>query len=419
MTGYAAFAGRLQDTGVLGDPWVDGKPRFREAAVVLDEDRHRELCAAAEGIAAVHDELMHIVAAEPALLDAFFGLTPWQRSMWECAAPDWHGIARADVFWTPDGAKVCELNSDTPSGEAEAVLVNAVASTGAIPGLHDPNASLADHFVAVVEAWAATVDRVGALSIGIVYPTEFTEDLSMIAVYRDWLQRRGHTVVLGSPFNLGTAADGRATLFATPCDVVVRHYKTDWFGERLASFDDEPPAADRTPLVAPLLHLLTANVERRTAIVNPFGTVLTQNKRCMAFCWEEIARFSRPSQAAIERWLPRTLRLEFARDELWHQRERFVLKSDYGCEGDEVIVGPFVDAATWESALAHAIARRFVAQEYFEVVPDAHGDRVNHGVYVLGGRARGVLARVHTGATDATARIAPVFVRPSAGEVRS
>ncbi|HZN38683.1 MAG TPA: glutathionylspermidine synthase family protein, partial [Planctomycetota bacterium] len=191
------------------------------------------------------------------------------------------------------------------------------------------------------------------------------------------------------------------------------HYKTDWFGERLPVADDDEPCADRAPLVQPLLQLLAASVERRTAIVNPFGAVLTQNKRALAFCWEELARFSPASQAAIRRWLPRTHRLEVVREELWQQKDLWVLKSDYGCEGAEVVAGAHVDQTTWEHTLAHVIARRWVAQQYFAPLPDARGDVVNHGVYVIGGAPAGVFARVHaaTAPTDAAARCAPVFVR--------
>ncbi len=411
MNGYAEFGTRLQATGVLTDPWLHGAPRFAEQPLVLAADRHRELCAAAAGIARVHDELARIVAAEPELADSWFGLTPWQRGMWQCSAPDWHGIARADVFFTATGAKVCELNSDTPSGEAEAVLLNAATTTPT--GTRDPNAGFATHFTAMVETWARTCGHDGPLTVGLLYPTEVTEDLSMVAVYRRWLTARGHRIVLGSPYNVGLADDGRACLFDTPCDVIVRHYKSDWFGERLVVADDDEPCLDREPLRAPLLRLLAAAVERRTAIVNPFGAVLTQNKRALAFCHEQIHRFPAAAQTAIRRWLPVTTRLENVRDELWDQPDRWVLKSDYGCEGDEVVVGRHVDRATWHAALAHAITRRWIAQEYFEAQPDAGGQVVNHGVYLIGGVPAGLLARVHEVGTPTgpSSRIAPVFVR--------
>jgi glutathionylspermidine synthase len=405
------LAARLQATGAIGDPWLDGVERFRPEPVALSAARHGALCAAAAAVARVHDELARIVAAEPGLVDEHFGLTAWQRGMWQCAAPDWHGIARADVFWTAVGPKVCELNSDTPSGQAEAVLLNALAHE-AHPGLVDCNRELPQRFVDMVERWAATCGHCGPATVGVLYPTEITEDLSMVAVYRRWLAARGHAVVLGSPFNVGLAADGRATLLGVPCDVVIRHYKADWFGERLPTADDEAPCADRAPLRGPLLSLLAAAVERRTAVVNPFGAVLTQNKRALALCWERLDRFSPAAQAAITRFVPRTVRLEAVRDELWDQQERWVLKSDYGCEGAEVVVGRHVDRAAWESALAHVIARRWVAQEWFEAETDAHGEVVNHGVFVVGGAPCGVLARVHGAgvATDTAARTAPVLV---------
>jgi glutathionylspermidine synthase len=409
---YAAFARELQDRGVP-DPWCDGEARLRERPVVLGASRHRELCAAAAGIARVHGELAAIVAGEPQLADTFFGLTRWQRGMWECAAPDWHGIARADVFWTDAGPKVCELNSDTPSGQAETVLL-ARAAHRRHPALRDPAAALPARFVAMVEAWARTCGHAGPLTVGLLYPTEMAEDLSMVAAYRAWLAARGHTTVLGSPFNVGLAADGRVALLGTPCDVVVRHYKTDWLGERLPVADDDDLAADRAPLAAPLLQLLHAHVERRTAVVNPFGAVLTQNKRALAFCWEHHERFSAAGREAIARWLPRTLRLEAVREELWDQREHWVLKSDYGCEGAEVVVGRHVDRDAWEHALAHAIARRWVAQQYFEPQVDGAGEVVNHGVWIVGGAPAGMLARVHAPgtATGGAAAMAAVLLEP-------
>lgn len=407
MSTYRAFAASLQDTGVLSDPWLAAAPRFA-APRCLPAARLAALAAAAEAIAAVHDELARRVAAEPAWLDEFFQLTPWQRGMALAALPDWHGIARADVFWTAAGPHVCELNSDTPSGQAEAVLANALAAPA--PG-RDANQHLPARFVALVEQSAAALGHRSPLQVGLLYPTEMPEDLSMVAVYERWLAAAGHRVVLGSPFNLGTASDGRASLFGSPCDVVLRHYKTDWWGERLPVRDDEPPVEDQAPLAAPLLHLLQAAVHGCTAVLNPFGAVLTQNKRAMAFCWEELPRFSPAAQAAIRRYLPETVRLERVREQLWDQRQDWVLKSDYGCEGAEVVLGPHVDQATWEDALQHAIASRWVAQRAFAPLPEADGAVVNHGVYLLAGRAAGLLLREHgEGPTDATARIAPAFV---------
>src|SRR5207302_481362 len=153
--------------------------------------------------AAVYDELCNRVHERPALLDEFFCLTPWQKAMWLSSAPLWHGIARADLFVTDQGIVMAEVNSDTPTGEAEAAILSAIAAE-ALPGHVDPNRELADRFGEAVEILAARlVEPPPRRSVGLVYPTEFTEDLSVIRLYRRWLEERDWEVILGSPYNLG------------------------------------------------------------------------------------------------------------------------------------------------------------------------------------------------------------------------
>lgn len=413
---YAAMAQAMLREGRLNDPWFDGDERFCREPLRLSADRWLQLCRAAEAVAMVHDELATIVHHAPQLLAEFFDLTPWQQMLWQVAAPEWHGIARADVFETAHGPLVCELNSDTPSGQPEADWLGRHAARGSDGPWRDASADLRPAFVATVRVFARSIGVEHCGTVGIVYPTEISEDLAMIALYRDWLAAAGMRVVLGSPFNLTLAADGRAALLGEPCDVIVRHYKSDWWTERLPVRDDQPGPEDHEPLREPLAALLQAVWNGRTAVMNPFGAVLTQNKRSLAFCWEELARFSPAARAAIERYLPRTTRLELCRDELWQQRERYVLKSDYGCEGDGVVIGASVTQAEWEDALQHAIPQRWVAQQLFAASCDAHGQVHNHGVYLCGGRAVGVFTRVHgapapgRGGTDASARCAAVLV---------
>src|SRR5262249_39919099 len=209
------------------------------------EATRRALEAAAEGIALAHDEAARICARAPALVRRFFDLPPALQAMWDLAAPAWHGIARADVFLTADGPRVCELNSDTPSGAPEAVALNRAVDGAGAALFDDPNAHLAERIGELVDLYAAGVAGAGPQpAIGVVYPTEMTEDLSMIELYARWFAARGRRVVLGSPFNLAPDGRGGVALFDVPCPVIWRHYKTDWWGERLpvwrsqASFPD-------------------------------------------------------------------------------------------------------------------------------------------------------------------------------------
>ena len=154
--GYDAFARRIVASGLLSDPWLDGAPRFRAEPVIVSEGLARELYRASEEVAAVYNEMALIVADEPRFLDDFFMMTPFQKAMWMASQPHWHGIARADVFVTDEGLAFTEINCDTPTGEAEAVVLGALASEAPPrPGLVDPNRDLEARFVDMVDTLIA------------------------------------------------------------------------------------------------------------------------------------------------------------------------------------------------------------------------------------------------------------------------
>jgi glutathionylspermidine synthase len=410
---YSRFAARLRATGLLSDPWVDGKPRFRRRPILLGNQDQAGLYEAAEEVVAVLHEMAMICAREPGLVENWFGLTRTQQMMWAASAPAWHGIARADVFMTASGPVVCEVNCDTPSGVAEAVALGTVEA-GAANGCRNASAQLGDRFCEMIESAAAPGKC--ARVVGIVYPTELSEDLSMLALYRRWLERRGWRVVLGSPFNLRATPEGGVALFDSPCDVLFRHYKTDWWGERLPVWRDEGAYSDPEPLAGPLRVVLGAMLRGRVGVVNPFGAVLAQNKRSFAFMWEELERFSVRSRHIIRKFVPRSLRMEtLAAETLLAERLHWVLKSDFGCEGDEVVVGAEVDEGLWSAAVHQAVPGRWIAQERFSPCRDDDGAAVNYGVYLIGGKAAGLFCRIQATATDRRAVTAPVLVDSGVG----
>ncbi len=412
---YARFADRLAAGGILRDPWIDGSPRFRLEPVVVSAPRYAELGRAAEETAAACHALASLLGADARLLDEGLGLTPVQRALWAVSAPAWHGIARTDVFVTATGLAVAEINCDTPTGEAEAVVLGAL--TDGDDATFDPNRTLRERFLAML-AYVARRERSAeagpARVVGVVYPTELTDDLPLVRLYRRWLEDAGFAVVLGSPYNL-TFDGRRARLFDEPVDVLVRHYKTDWWGERESVWRD-CTVADAAPLEGPLRAMLAAMAAGTLAVINPLGSVALQNKRAFALLWEHLGRLPPEARAAVERYIPLTRRLEVMHAaELIAQREDWVIKSDYGAEGEEVLVGRDVDAATWRLALDRARPRRWVAQRRFAPETDAEGAAVNYGVYLVGGRASGLYARVQAGATDARAMSAAARVQIEPG----
>src|SRR5262245_38227470 len=136
---YGEFARMLYATGIISDPWLGGKERFRLQPALLSQPHAEQLRTVAERVGRIYHELSEIVLRRPELLDQFFHLTPWQKAMWLAAEGRWHGIARVDLFLCSDGrVRACEMNSDTPSGEAEAVLLNQLLHPYS-PGAVDPN----------------------------------------------------------------------------------------------------------------------------------------------------------------------------------------------------------------------------------------------------------------------------------------
>ena len=411
LTSYGDFAADLLAEGILSDPWIDGAPRFRMTPIAIDRATERELYAAAEGVASIHAEAASLCVQDPSLVARFFDLPPSYELMWRMSAPHWHGIARADIFLTAAGPQVCELNSDTPSGEPEAVALNRVVDGAGASGFDDPNCRLGDRVFAMVRA---LLPAGAPLTIGIVYPTEMTDDLSVISLYARWFESRGARVVLGSPFNLRPDGWGGVALFGVSCSVVWRHYKTDWWGERRTIWRSESPYTDAAPLSEPLDLLAGAIACGRCVVVNPFGAVLTQNKRMMALLWEELERFSAPARQLVRRYLPFTARLEaLAASRLRAEQPLWVLKSDYGCEGEEVVIGAETTAAAWADALADALPTRWIAQRRFQPFRDRAGQSINYGVYLVGGRAAGLFTRLQSGGTDRRATCAPTIVRMS------
>ncbi len=413
MTDYESFAKRIVDSRVIGDPWLEGQPRFAEEPIVIDGATARLLASVGERTARIFDEGVRLAMEDPELLDAFFCMTPVQKAMFRASAPLWHGIARADVFLTTDGVAVAELNCDTPTGEAEAFVLAGIAKA-AHPELIDPNEGLERAFMRMLRSMRDALVGPGASKVvGIVYPTEFTEDLSLVRLYKRWLEADGFEVALGSPYNLRAEEhDPTCRVFDEPVSVLLRHYKTDWWSERASAWDDET-IEDPAPLTRPLYLALRAQAEGKTAIINPFGSVLAQNKRMMAFMWEHVHRFSLESQDTIRELIPITSRLETLHPEMLKaQRDQWVLKSDYGAEGEEVLVGRDIDDATWRESIEHAREGRWIAQRSFEPRTDEQKRATNYGVFVIAGQPAGLYARVQAGATDASALSTPILIRP-------
>jgi hypothetical protein len=95
-------------------------------------------------------------------------------------------------------------------------------------------------------------------------------------------------------------------------------------------------------------------------------------------------------------------------------KNEWTLKSDYGCEGDEVIIGRAVSEDIWRQSLEQAIPERWVLQRFFDARPTKDDLIPNYGVYLVGGRAAGIYTRFAPAQTDYRALSAATFLCPDA-----
>lgn len=395
---YNAFAEALQATCRISDPWIEGKPRFRTEPMILSAEVYSRLSEAAERIGALYDELCAMILKNPAYLD-FFDLTPFERLFWLASGGAWHGIARLDLFLLPTGeVRMCEMNSDTPSGEAETVLLNSLFSSSFSPN-QNPNEHFVERFVAMLRSFGTQLS-LPPERVGIIFPTEIPEDLSMILCYEEWLRGAGWDVVIGAPYNLHTMENGSVGMFGKRIDIALRHYKTDWWAERTSVWQDGMPFPDEEPLEREIALLLEASSNGHLQVVNPFGAVLTQNKLTMAFFWKFLEHFSSQAQETVRQYVPETQRLCDVQDSSLLNKDEWVLKSDYGCEGDEVIIGSAISEELWQQSLQQAIPTRWILQRFFDAEPTDDGFIPNYGLYLIGGQASGIYTRLAPVSTD-------------------
>jgi hypothetical protein len=88
-----------------------------------------------------------------------------------------------------------------------------------------------------------------------------------------------------------------------------------------------------------------------------------------------------------------------------------VLKTDYGAEGEEVILGCETTQTAWDDAVERAEPRRWIVQRRFSALHDIDSAVANYGVFVVNHQACGLFTRLQKGSTDRHALSAATLVR--------
>ena len=322
--------------------------------------------------------------------------------MWSASGGAWHGIARADVFATDAGVQDLRAQLRHALGRGRGGAAQRRGRAAARPRLRSQRrarARLRQRGRRLRRARRAR-DAEAPPTVGMLYPTELVEDLSMILLYRRWLEARGCRVVTGSPFNLSRAPGGRVGAL------------------RPALRRARPPLQDRLVVRARAGARRRRAVRRRRAA----GGAARPHRRRRALRAarrHEPARRGRLAEQAhhgalvggdrsLLAALEQAIRAHCPTRRAWSRcRRRRWRRAPTGCSRATTAA----KAPRWSSAptstrrrgrRARATRAPAAGSRSAGSPPRATSTaaRVNVGVYVVGGEASGYFSRVHRGATD-------------------
>lgn len=396
----------LAQRHLLFDPFVGGEPRVSSEPLVLSRELHENAVATAERAYSLVGAAAERGFHEEEEGDVY-GLAGDVRGLAEAsyAAGERSGLCRVDLLLTPDGSfRACELNSDCPGGQNEAIgLPELARSRGFSAGLSPTR---------VVEAMGARIETLaaetGGDAVGLMFATAYAEDLQVAALVGRELRRRGMETILTPP-TAPKLRDGRLVVRDRPISVLYRFFPTEGLSQQRNVGD-----------------LRDAVGAGKVRSFSAFSEVYCQSKLAMARAFEqaaqgEAAQGESSKTRVLLDVLPRTLTLgRDLRAELLDDRAGWVLKRDFGRVGDQVFVGALLDADGFRGVVDEAlamvasvreiwIAQRFIPQAMIET---PWGPRfLTLGVYLLDGQFVGYFARItEVSHVSHDALVVPVFV---------
>lgn len=302
---------------------------------------------------------------------------------------------RFDFFWTTDGWRISEVNSDVPGGYSEASLFTQLMAQASGAGwpAGDPGAALVRAILS-----GCTKDQLAAgAPVVLLAPTGFLEDWQVVCFVQRLLRAQGIPARLAS--SGPRTAPGRWSRLR-------RRLEWQWNSglsteieagmEPLRINKGEPALVFRFYL-AQWLNALTSTgegwmVNGATQMMNPGSAVISESKR-LPLLWDEL-------NVPAPTW--RTLLPECREPSSvdWQNDEAWLLKAALSDTGESVTgKGLGLNPKDWLRRRTAVLmdSQKWVAQRRFEVLPVStpRGELYPCiGVYVIEGEACGVYARL-------------------------
>ncbi|OXM85835.1 glutathionylspermidine synthase family protein [Paenibacillus rigui] len=394
---------RLQSDGVFTWDHIDGEEYALASVIPLSDELHRQLHEAALGLSRLFKKTLKIVQQNDQLLLQLgipeAALETVKLSM-KSEAPT--VVGRFDFANTPEGLKMLELNSDSPTSVVEAYYVNGVVCDHY--GYTNPNRDCGGHIEEAFSSVFREYQEQGYACESIFFtalgwheedagttryllqqsklPGRFI-DLSSLRVYEDRL----------------CALEGEEHV---PVDMLYRLHAL----EKLAMETD----TDGYPTGA---HALDLVARRKTAIINPPEAFIVQSKAFQALVWglHEAGEF----YTAEEHALIQTYMLPTYLENKFIGRASYVTKPIYGREGGGVTIFDQEGDCAAKDEGEYYWEQPMVYQQFAEMericVETLKGETEGYllwGTFIMGGQPSAVVARLGNRITDNNAYFLPI-----------
>jgi hypothetical protein len=360
---------RMSIDYLMWNAYVDGRLSALAEPVRIPRRDLDELAVLSERFAKLLEKTIDVVVRDPSLL-SFYGFTPDLRVMIESEVRRRPiALARYDAFRTPGGWRFSEFNCDVPGGVHEGA------------GLNDLIGGDRSRFRVVDMLTESLCRDTVRPQVAVCYASGYAEDLEQCQFLRREWGKVGIRAILCNPENLvWNGRDLRA--FGEKIDVVYRFFPAEWLKE-VDNFDA----------------LLSAAKSGKLDMINGFTSLIAQAKKTMALWHERSELFTPEERELIRAHIPKTetFRVEEF-DRYCRERDRLVVKRQFGRIGEEVLMGSHCEDEEWASWLEWPASEpeQWIVQERFDNLPiEVDGETIYgcFGPYVVDGKFAGLYNR--------------------------
>ncbi|TCS95663.1 glutathionylspermidine synthase family protein [Hazenella coriacea] len=312
-------------------------------------------------------------------------------------------IGRFDFAHTPEGLKMLEFNSDTPTGIVESFYVNGKACE--FFGYLDPNQHLNQHFAVAFQRLISEYQKMGMPTDSIFFSSlDWHEEDAGTTKYL--MEQSG---LSASFIPLSSLAIHGDQLFALdpqrgniPIDLLYRLHALEILADE-SDLDGYPTGA----------HVLQLVAKKKLALINPPSAFLSQTKAMQALIWSlhETGMFFTEEEHSIIR----TYMLPTYLENPFHGKISYVRKPIFGREGGAVtlferdgrVIEQDIEDQYWDQMM---IYQQLAPLENVEVETKRgiYQGKLLWGSFLIGGQASAIIARVDHNITGNLSYFLPI-----------